>query len=34
LLILLRITDSPVHTAKCRHYYYCREWIGLERSDW
>ena len=30
LLILLRITDSPVYTVKCRHHY-CREWIGKKR---
>ena len=30
LLILLRITDSPVHAAECRHHY-CREWIGKKR---
>jgi hypothetical protein len=30
LLILLRITDSPVHAVECRHNYYS-EWIGRER---
>jgi hypothetical protein len=30
LLILLRITDSPIHAVECRHDY-CREWIGKER---
>ncbi len=30
LLILLRITDSPVYAVECRHHHY-REWIGEKR---
>ena len=30
LLILRRITDSPVHAVECRHHY-CSEWIGKKQ---
>jgi hypothetical protein len=34
LIVLRRITDSPIYAAECRHhadYWYSGEWIGKER---